>query len=41
MTTAIRTDALTKYYGKRRGLDGLDMEVEAGEVYGFLGSAAG
>jgi ABC-2 type transport system ATP-binding protein len=37
MTQAIRTEALTKYYGKRRGLDGLDLEVDAGEVYGFLG----
>jgi ABC-2 type transport system ATP-binding protein len=37
MTEAIRTEALTKVYGKRRGLDGLDLSVEAGEIYGFLG----
>ncbi len=37
MTVAIRTDALTKYYGKQRGLDGLNLEIESGEVYGFLG----
>jgi len=37
MTVAIRTEALTKYYGKQRGLDGLDLEVQPGEIYGFLG----
>lgn len=37
MAVAIRTEALTKYYGKQRGLDGLDLEVDSGEVYGFLG----
>lgn len=35
--TAIRTDGLTKDYGNTRGLDGLDMEVRVGEVFGFLG----
>jgi len=37
---AIRTQDLTKYYGRRRtdrGVDGLDLEVRAGEVFGFLG----
>lgn len=37
MTEMIRTEALTKYYGRRRGLAGLDLEVRPGEVYGFLG----
>jgi ABC-2 type transport system ATP-binding protein len=37
MTEMIRADGLTKYYGRRRGLDGLDLEVRWGEVYGFLG----
>jgi ABC-2 type transport system ATP-binding protein len=37
MTDVIRTAQLTKYYGRRRGLDGLDLEVRSGEVYGFLG----
>jgi ABC-2 type transport system ATP-binding protein len=37
MTDAIRTTALTKQYGKRRGLAGLDLEVRPGEIYGFLG----
>ncbi|HSJ82259.1 MAG TPA: ABC transporter ATP-binding protein [Acidimicrobiia bacterium] len=35
--TAIRTEALVKDYGRVRGLDGLDLEVRTGEVYGFLG----
>jgi ABC-2 type transport system ATP-binding protein len=37
MSDVIRTEALTKYYGSRRGLDGLDLEVRQGEIYGFLG----
>lgn len=37
MSEMIRADGLTKYYGRRRGLDGLDLEVRPGEVYGFLG----
>lgn len=37
MADMIRTEGLTKYYGKRRGLAGLDLEVRPGEVYGFLG----
>jgi ABC-2 type transport system ATP-binding protein len=34
---AIQIDGLTKDYGRTRGLDGLDLEVPAGEVFGFLG----
>lgn len=37
---AITTRDLTKYYGRRhrdRGVDGLDLEVRVGEVFGFLG----
>jgi beta-exotoxin I transport system ATP-binding protein len=34
---AIQTEQLTKMYGKRRGLAGLDLAVNTGEVYGFLG----
>jgi ABC-2 type transport system ATP-binding protein len=37
MAEMIRAEGLTKYYGRRRGLDGLDLEVGSGEVYGFLG----
>ncbi len=34
---AIRTEGLTKTYGHTRGLDGLDLEVTRGQVYGLLG----
>ena len=34
---AIRTEQLIKTYGRNRGLTGLDLQVETGEVYGFLG----
>ena len=34
---AIETHGLTKYYGKSRGVVGLDLEVPQGEVFGFLG----
>jgi ABC-2 type transport system ATP-binding protein len=37
VTPVIRTEALVKYYGRRRGLDGLDLEVQPGEIFGFLG----
>jgi polyether ionophore transport system ATP-binding protein len=33
----IRTERLTKTFGSVRALDGLDLEVTAGEVHGFLG----
>jgi ABC-2 type transport system ATP-binding protein len=34
---AIRCCALTKRYGGRAVVDALDLEVEQGEVFGFLG----
>jgi polyether ionophore transport system ATP-binding protein len=34
---AIRTEDLTKRYGETLALDGLELSVESGEVYGFLG----
>jgi ABC-2 type transport system ATP-binding protein len=34
---AISTEGLVKMYGRSRGLAGLDLSVDAGEVYGFLG----
>ena len=37
MSDVIRTDGLVKSYGRRRGLAGLDLDVRAGEIYGFLG----
>ena len=33
----ISCQALTKYYGKSRGIENLDLEVIEGEVFGFLG----
>ena len=36
-TPAIRATALSKHYGPVIGLDELDLEVRAGEVFGFLG----
>lgn len=33
----IETDGLTKYYGDVRGIEGLSISVDAGEVFGFLG----
>jgi ABC-2 type transport system ATP-binding protein len=37
MDDAIRTYRLTKYYGGRRVVDGLDLRVPRGAVYGLLG----
>lgn len=37
MVDAIQTQRLTKRYGDTLALDGLDLEVHAGEVFGFLG----
>ncbi len=33
----IELDGLTKHYGKFQALDGVDLRVEDGEVFGFLG----
>jgi ABC-2 type transport system ATP-binding protein len=35
--SAIRIEALQKTYGSVKALDGLDLAVEAGSVFGFLG----
>jgi ABC-2 type transport system ATP-binding protein len=37
MTSVIRTEKLTKYYGTHRGIIDVDLEVQRGEVFGFLG----
>jgi ABC-2 type transport system ATP-binding protein len=37
MSAVIQTAGLTKYYGKHRGVVDLDLDVHAGEVFGFLG----
>ncbi len=34
---AIKTNRLTKYYGKSRGIIELDLSVEKGECFGFIG----
>ncbi|MDP7511681.1 MAG: ABC transporter ATP-binding protein [Dehalococcoidia bacterium] len=37
MGGVIQADNLTKYYGKSRGIEGLNLEVQEGEIFGFLG----
>jgi ABC-2 type transport system ATP-binding protein len=37
MTPVIHTDGLTKRYGATLALEGLDLAVNEGEVYGYLG----
>ncbi|MFC9433279.1 ABC transporter ATP-binding protein [Nocardia sp. NPDC057030] len=37
MTAAIRTEGLTKRYGRHIAIADLDLEVQPGEVFGFLG----
>ncbi len=37
MRYAIETDHLTKLFGSLRAVDALDLRVEAGTIYGFLG----
>lgn len=34
---AIRMEGLTKYYGKSRGIAGIDLTIEKGECFGFIG----
>jgi len=36
-TPAIEADGLTKHYGKTKALDGFDLRVPTGTVYGLLG----
>jgi ABC-2 type transport system ATP-binding protein len=37
VSLAVRTEGLTKFYGRHRGLEGLDLTVEPGEAFGYLG----
>jgi ABC-2 type transport system ATP-binding protein len=37
VTAAIRTVGLTKRYGSVLAVDGIDLDVQAGDIYGFLG----
>ena len=34
----IRTHSLVKRYGGLRAVDGIDLDVRAGDIYGFLGA---
>lgn len=34
---AIETSDLTKFYGRNRGIEALNLKVEKGEIFGFLG----
>jgi ABC-type multidrug transport system ATPase subunit len=38
MSPVIRTRGLVKRYGRVRAVDGIDLDVQAGDVYGFLGA---
>jgi ABC-2 type transport system ATP-binding protein len=35
--SVVSTSNLTKYYGKQRGIEAVNMEVKRGEVFGYLG----
>jgi ABC-2 type transport system ATP-binding protein len=37
MTSAISVSGLVKAFGQTRALDGLDLEIQPGDVHGFLG----
>lgn len=37
MSNVISVSGVTKNFGRTRALDGLDLEVQPGEVHGFLG----
>ena len=34
--SVIRTEGLTKFYGKARGIVDVDLSVEAGDFFGFI-----
>ncbi len=38
MSAVVRTHGLVKRYGRVAAVDGVDLEVQAGDVYGFLGA---
>src|SRR5438477_1857252 len=35
--TAVRTEALRRYFDDTHAVDGVDLDVKTGEIYGFLG----
>lgn len=34
---ALETIQLTKFYGKRKGIENVDLSIEQGEIFGFIG----
>ena len=34
---AIKTNSLTKYYGRSRGITDMNLTVEEGDFFGFIG----
>lgn len=37
METVLEIKNLTKYFGKAKVVDAINLDVKAGEIYGFLG----
>ena len=37
MESLVETSSLTKHYGPIKAVDGLSLQMNPGEVYGFLG----
>ena len=37
MTAVVQAEGLTKFYGRRRGLEDLTLDIQPGEVFGYLG----
>lgn len=37
MTPVLKTNKLTKYFGKARGIIDIDIAIEQGEIFGFIG----
>ena len=37
MNTIIKIENLTKYYGKFKALSSLNLDVQSGEIYAFIG----
>ena len=34
---AIKTEGISKFYGKAKGIEKLDLEVKEGDFFGFIG----
>lgn len=37
MESMIKTENISRHYGDVRAVDGIDLNVKKGEIYGFLG----